>query len=176
MRDKNTNRGRGFGFVKMSFKDEEEALKAKEQIIQQNQYPGHIILDKKVDVKSADDYHDKKTIGGAGLPPGMMGAFPGMPGAAGFNPAMAGVAPVSKPNPYAIAETKVKGDNALEVSFKYPRSKIFVGGLDFKLTQDELKYHFQQYGEVVDACILKDIYTGQSRGFGFVTFKDEDTA
>ena len=33
MRDKTTSRGRGFGFVKMSFKDEEEAQRAKEQII-----------------------------------------------------------------------------------------------------------------------------------------------
>ena len=64
----------------------------------------------------------------------------------------------------------------MEVTFKYPRSKIFVGGLDFKLTVEELKQHFQQYGEVVDACILKDVYTGQSRGFGFVTIKDEDVA
>jgi hypothetical protein len=33
MRDKATMRGRGFGFVKMAFKDEEEANKVKEQII-----------------------------------------------------------------------------------------------------------------------------------------------
>lgn len=51
-----------------------------------------------------------------------------------------------------------------------------MGGLDFKLTVEELRGHFVQYGDVVDACILKDIYTGQSRGFGFVTFKDEDVA
>lgn len=138
MRDKNTNRGRGFGFVKMSFKDEEEAQRAKEQIINQNQYPGHIILDKKVDVKSADDFHDKKQggMGPSGLPPGMMPGFgvPGMGPAGAFPPGLPGVAPVSKPNPYAIAETKIKGENNFEVSFKYPRSKIFVGGLDFKLT------------------------------------------
>jgi RNA recognition motif-containing protein len=83
---------------------------------------------------------------------------------------------IQKPNPYAIPETKFKGTDGAEVTFKYPRSKIFVGGLDFKLTVDELRNHFQQYGDVVDACILKDIYTGQSRGFGFVTFKDEDVA
>jgi heterogeneous nuclear ribonucleoprotein G len=76
-----------------------------------------------------------------------------------------------------IAETKNRGDETnAEITFKYPRSKIFVGGLDFKLSVEELRSHFQQYGEVVDACILKDIYTGQSRGFGFVTFKEEDEA
>jgi RNA recognition motif-containing protein len=102
----------------------------------------------------------------------MMGGMPG------FGPpgGMRGIAPVSKPNPYAIVETKHRGDENIEVTFKYPKSKIFVGGLDFKLTVEELKQHFQQYGEVVDACILKDVYTGQSRGFGFVTFKDEDVA
>jgi RNA recognition motif-containing protein len=41
---------------------------------------------------------------------------------------------------------------------------------------EELRQHFMQYGEVVDAVILKDIYTGQSRGFGFVIFKDEEVA
>jgi RNA recognition motif-containing protein len=30
----------------------------------------------------------------------------------------------------------------MEVTFKYPKSKIFVGGLDFKLTVEELKQHF----------------------------------
>lgn len=130
-------------------------------------------------MKSADDYHEKKQMGGMGQPSGgaMLPGYgaPYMPGAG--MPGSFGVpGGVQKPNPYAIAETKAKGESGIEVSFKYPRSKIFVGGLDFKLTQEELKHHFMQYGEVLDACILKDIYTGQSRGFGFVTFKDEDVA
>jgi cold-inducible RNA-binding protein len=62
------------------------------------------------------------------------------------------------------------------VKFTYPKSKIFVGGLDFKLTSEELKEHFCKFGEVHDAIILKDIYTGSSRGFGFVTFTDEQVA
>lgn len=33
-----------------------------------------------------------------------------------------------------------------------------------------------KFGEVHDAIILKDIYNGQSRGFGFVTFTDESVA
>lgn len=91
-------------------------------------------------------------------------------------PGIPGAPPIAKPNPYVIAEAKSKPEGTIEVNYKYPRSKIFVGGLDFKLTVDELRSHFMQYGDVVDACILKDIYTGQSRGFGFVTFKDEDVA
>ena len=68
MRDKLTQRGRGFGFVKMTLKDEEEAKIVKEALIAQNNYPGHFILDKKVDVKSADDYQGKGMMGGGGGP------------------------------------------------------------------------------------------------------------
>lgn len=60
--------------------------------------------------------------------------------------------------------------------FEYPKSKIFVGGLDFKLNNDELRQHFLHYGAIESAVILKDINTGQSRGFGFVTFKEEAVA
>lgn len=103
---------------------------------------------------------------------GSSGSGAGYPGSA-----LPGPGGMAKPNPYVIAETKTRGgDSNVEVTFKYPRSKIFVGGLDFKLTVEELRDHFSQHGEVVDACILKDIYTGQSRGFGFVTFKSEDVA
>ena len=118
-------------------------------------------------MKSADDYQGKMSGLPAGFPPGqpMMGGFPmgvmGPGGVPGFMPGRGPIPAVSKPNPYAIVETKTRGDDsAVEVSFKYPKSKIFVGGLDFKLTVEELKQHFQQYGEVVDACILKDVYTG----------------
>jgi len=56
MRDKATGRGRGFGFVLVSFADESEAIDAKQQILQQNRDKGHFIMEKRVDVKSADDY------------------------------------------------------------------------------------------------------------------------
>ena len=59
MRDKATGRGRGFGFVRMISKDEDEAQKMKEIILQNNK-KGHVILDKKVDVKSADEYQGKQ--------------------------------------------------------------------------------------------------------------------
>ena len=115
MRDKMTMRGRGFGFVKMAFKDEDEAKKAKEQILSQNNYHGHNILGKKVDVKSADDYQGKGAgggmnpmmggFGGGGVPPFMGGGNPMM------NPygKMDGMPPVAKPNPYVIAEPANRG-------------------------------------------------------------------
>lgn len=88
---------------------------------------------------------------------------------------------IQKPNPYVQVVHKDGGvggsdDPKDAVKFTYPKSKIFVGGLDFKLTSEELKEHFMKFGEVHDAIILKDIYTGSSRGFGFVTFTNESVA
>lgn len=59
MRDKITQRGRGFGFVLMAFNDEDDAQDAKLKILEKNRGGGHFVLDKRVDVKSADDYAGK---------------------------------------------------------------------------------------------------------------------
>ena len=48
--------------------------------------------------------------------------------------------------------------------------KIFVGGLTPGTTEEILRAHFGQYGEIVDAVVMKDDH--RSRGFGFVTFSD----
>lgn len=64
MREKLTQRGRGFGFVLLSFSDEDEAQQIKRSIIGQNKTEGHFILDKRVDVKSADDHQGKGEGGG----------------------------------------------------------------------------------------------------------------
>jgi len=69
MREKLTQRGRGFGFVLLSFNDEDEAQQVKRSIIGQNKTEGHYILDKRVDVKSADDHQgrgDGGQMGGGG--------------------------------------------------------------------------------------------------------------
>lgn len=50
--------------------------------------------------------------------------------------------------------------------------KIFVGGLSWESTVEDIKTYFQRYGEVIDVNLKTDLNTGRSRGFGFVLFKD----
>lgn len=52
--------------------------------------------------------------------------------------------------------------------------KIFVGGIDQQVTTPELTVYFQQYGATVDCVVMTDRATGRPRGFGFVTFKNQD--
>jgi RNA recognition motif-containing protein len=45
---------------------------------------------------------------------------------------------------------------------------IYVGNLAWAVTDDDLRQAFAPHGEVTSATIIKDKFTGQSRGFGFV--------
>lgn len=45
---------------------------------------------------------------------------------------------------------------------------IYVGNLDRGVTEEDLKQAFEAFGEVSSAKIIKDNFTGQSKGFGFV--------
>ncbi len=51
--------------------------------------------------------------------------------------------------------------------------KLFIGGLPYRTTGDELRDAFAQAGEVVSASIVTDRETGRSRGFGFVEMADD---
>lgn len=50
--------------------------------------------------------------------------------------------------------------------------KIYVGNLAAQTTEQELNDLFASYGAVTSARIIKDKFTGQSRGFGFVEMDD----
>lgn len=52
--------------------------------------------------------------------------------------------------------------------------KCFVGGLPQTVTQDSFKALFQQFGHVLDSTVMMDKDTGRPRGFGFVTFENEE--
>ena len=53
---------------------------------------------------------------------------------------------------------------------------MFVGGLDYTLTDQEFRDHFERFGHVKDAQIVREPATGTSRGFGFVTFHNDSIA
>lgn len=53
---------------------------------------------------------------------------------------------------------------------------IFVGNINYRLTNDTLKEIFVPYGEVTSARIVIDKVTGRSKGFGFVEMPDQEDA
>lgn len=52
--------------------------------------------------------------------------------------------------------------------------KLFVGGLPFATTDDELRDAFAAHGTVASATVVRDRETGRSKGFGFVEFESDD--
>lgn len=55
-------------------------------------------------------------------------------------------------------------------------NKLYVGGLSYDTSEDELKNHFGGAGTVVSASIIMDRETNRSRGFGFVEMSSEEEA
>lgn len=50
--------------------------------------------------------------------------------------------------------------------------KLYVGGLAYSVTEQELEALFAEHGKVVSTAIIKDRDSGQSKGFGFVEMED----
>ncbi len=50
--------------------------------------------------------------------------------------------------------------------------KLYVGGLAYSVTDDELRDFFSTEGTVLSAVVIKDKFSGQSKGFGFVEMQD----
>jgi RNA recognition motif-containing protein len=53
---------------------------------------------------------------------------------------------------------------------------IYVGNLSYNVTEDDLREAFGAFGEVTSANIIKDKFTGQSKGFGFVEMSAKEQA
>ena len=54
--------------------------------------------------------------------------------------------------------------------------KLYVGNLSYDLSDDELKDHFSQAGNVTSANVIRYHDTGRSKGFGFVEMGSEEEA
>jgi RNA recognition motif-containing protein len=55
-------------------------------------------------------------------------------------------------------------------------NKLFVGGLPYSTTDEELKEAFMQAGNVTSANVIMDKMTGRSKGFGFVEMATDEEA
>jgi cold-inducible RNA-binding protein len=53
-------------------------------------------------------------------------------------------------------------------------NKVFVGGLPFATTDDELNELFTAHGKVASANVVRDRESGRSKGFGFVEFENDE--
>ena len=53
---------------------------------------------------------------------------------------------------------------------------IYVGNLSYNATEETVRQAFESFGQVISARIIKDKYTGQSRGFGFVEMLEQAQA
>ena len=54
--------------------------------------------------------------------------------------------------------------------------RIYVGNLPWSVTKAKLDELFSSFGEVEESLVVVNKYTGRSRGFGFVTFKNDADA
>nr|XP_043614984.1 RNA-binding protein 24 isoform X2 [Erigeron canadensis] len=55
-------------------------------------------------------------------------------------------------------------------------TKVFVGGLAWETKSETMRQYFEQFGEILEAVVITDKNTGRSKGYGFVTFRDPESA
>ena len=55
-------------------------------------------------------------------------------------------------------------------------AKLYVGNLDYGVTEDQLAELFAQAGTVVSVVVITDRYSGRSKGFGFVEMSSDEEA
>ncbi|MBW9275972.1 MAG: RNA-binding protein [Candidatus Thiodiazotropha sp. (ex. Lucinisca nassula)] len=53
---------------------------------------------------------------------------------------------------------------------------IYIGNLAYNVTEDDLRETFSAYGDVASANLIKDKFSGQSKGFGFVKMENNAEA
>jgi len=56
------------------------------------------------------------------------------------------------------------------------QNKLYVGNLPFSVDESQLRGIFSQYGEISELALIMDRDTGRPKGFGFVTFANQQSA
>jgi len=54
--------------------------------------------------------------------------------------------------------------------------KLYVGGLSFSTTEDQIREEFAKFGAVESVTVIRDRYSDRSRGFGFVEMSSDSEA
>jgi RNA recognition motif-containing protein len=54
--------------------------------------------------------------------------------------------------------------------------KLYVGGISFNTTEEQLQEEFAKFGSVESATVIRDRYSNRSRGFGFVEMSSDSEA
>jgi heterogeneous nuclear ribonucleoprotein A1/A3 len=73
-------------------------------------------------------------------------------------------------------EPKSGAETLVRETKKTLQNKLFVGGLAWATDDASLRTAFEEFGPVTDAKVILDRDTGRSRGFGFVTYADDESA
>mmetsp|Transcript_5958 Transcript_5958/g.8969 ORF Transcript_5958/g.8969 Transcript_5958/m.8969 type:complete len:410 (-) Transcript_5958:107-1336(-) len=78
---------------------------------------------------------------------------------------------------YSMKDANSHGQNGPNLSNESDRDddiegKLFIGGISWQTTEEGLSSYFSQFGNLSDVALMKDKYTGQPRGFGFIKFED----
>eukprot|EP00268_Persea_americana_P028511 TRINITY_DN2767_c0_g4_i4.p1 TRINITY_DN2767_c0_g4~~TRINITY_DN2767_c0_g4_i4.p1 ORF type:complete len:275 (+),score=22.97 TRINITY_DN2767_c0_g4_i4:294-1118(+) len=55
-------------------------------------------------------------------------------------------------------------------------TKVFVGGLAWETQSETMRRYFEQFGDILEAVVISDKNTRRSKGYGFVTFRDPESA
>jgi cold-inducible RNA-binding protein len=55
-------------------------------------------------------------------------------------------------------------------------AKVYVGNLPYGVRDNELKELFASFGEITEAVVITEKHSGRSKGFGFVTFAEDESA
>lgn len=56
------------------------------------------------------------------------------------------------------------------------QNKLYVGNLPFSVDETQLRGIFSQYGEISELALIMDRDTGRPKGFGFITFANQQAA
>ncbi|KAF7289930.1 Ps16 protein [Mycena indigotica] len=154
MKDRETQRSRGFGFVTYSTEDEANAALT--------QMDGQDLMGRSIRVSLANG---KPSGGGGGGRGGYAGESyaGGSGGGSGYGGGSGWMLSTLK-FPLILSAAMSSGN------------KLYVGNLSWNTTDEVLRQTFEEFGTVTDSIHMKDRETGRFRGFGFVTFSTADEA